>query len=168
MAAGRPSGNHEGLSQWSRIMLIKTTRFGDIELDEAKIMEFKEGLLGFPQHRRFAMIQTSPDPAFFWLQAVEDPDLAFVVCDPLVFVPDYQVPIRKDDVEALGLRDLEDCQVLAIVNKVNGDLTANLLGPLVVGTQSMRAKQLVLSDKRYSTRHRLLSGEQIQTMAKTA
>lgn len=149
-------------------MLINTTRFGDIELDEAKIITFKEGLLGFPQHRRYALVQTAPDPAFYWLQAVDDPALAFVVCDPRLFVPDYEVPIRKDDVDALGLVDLNDCQVLVIVNKVNGDLTANLLGPLVIGGQAMTAKQLVLSDKRYGTRHRLLGGAEIQALAKTA
>ena len=149
-------------------MLIQTTRFGPIDVDDGKIMTFQDGLLGFPKHRRFALIQTSPDPAFFWMQAVEDPDLAFVVCDPLLFVPDYQVPIRKDDVAALRLHDLNDCQVLVIVNKVNGDLTANLLGPLVIGAHSLLGKQLVLSDKRYGTRHRLMSGAAVQALAKTA
>lgn len=149
-------------------MLIETTRFGTIEVDDRRIMTFRDGLLGFPDHRRFALIQTSPDPVFFWMQAVDEPSLAFVVCDPLTFVPDYQVPIRKDDVEGLELQDLRDCQVLVIVNKVDGDLTGNLLGPLVVGTHSLRAKQLVLSDKRYGTRHRLVAAEPARTVAKTA
>lgn len=149
-------------------MLIDTTRFGPFEVDDTRIMTFRDGLLGFPQHRRFALIQTSPDPVFFWLQAVDDPGLAFVVCDPLTFVPDYEVPIRPDDVAALGLRDLTDAQVLVIVNKVGSDLTANLLGPLVIGAHSLWAKQLVLSDKRYGTRHRLLRADAGQVLAKTA
>jgi flagellar assembly factor FliW len=149
-------------------MLIETTRFGPIEVEDEKIMTFKDGLLGFPECRRFALIQTSPDPAFFWLQAVDNPGLAFVVCDPLTFVPDYQVPIRQDDVEALELHALNDCQVLVIVNKVDGELTANLLGPLVVGTHSLRAKQLVLSDKRFDTRHRLLARQAGNSVVKTA
>lgn len=137
-------------------MLIETTRFGPIEVDEGKLMTFAEGLLGFPQHKRFALLQTGPDPVFFWMQSVDDPHLAFVVCDPVPFVPDYQVPIRKDDLAALGIADPTDTQVLVIVNKVGADLTANLLGPLVIGTQVLNARQLVLSDKRYGTRHRLL------------
>lgn len=149
-------------------MLIETTRFGPIEIEDDRVMTFPEGLLGFPGHRRFALVQTSPDPVFFWMQSVDDPELAFVVCDPLVFVPDYQVPIRKDDVAALGLHDLSDCQVLVIVNKVGGDLTGNLLGPVVVGAHSLQAKQLVLSDKRYSTRHRLIAAEAVRAVAKTA
>jgi flagellar assembly factor FliW len=131
-------------------------------------MAFQEGLLGFPEQRRFALIQTAEDPVFFWMQSVDAPELAFVVCDPLNFVADYQVPIRRDDLQSLELRDLGDCQVLVIINKVNGDLTANLLGPIVVGAHSLRAKQMVLSDKRYSTRHRLMSADVTQAVAQTA
>jgi flagellar assembly factor FliW len=149
-------------------MLIDTTRFGPFEVDDTRIMTFRDGLLGFPQHRRFALIQTSPDPVFFWLQAVDDPGLAFLVCDPLTFVPDYEVPIRPDDVAALGLRDLTDAQVLVIINKVGSDLTANLLGPLVVGATSLLARQMVLSDRKYSTRHRLMPVESAQAVSKTA
>ncbi len=150
-------------------MLIETSRFGPIDVDEARIMQIPDGPLGFPEHKRFALIQTAADPVFFWLQSVDDPNLAFVVCDPLDFVPDYQVPIRKDDVDNLGLHDLADCQVLVIVNKVDGELTGNLLGPIVVGAHSLRAKQLVLSDKRYGTRHRLVSKEDTaRAVAKTA
>ncbi len=60
-------------------MLIQTRRFGPLEVDDGRILSFKDGLLGFPQHRRFALIQTSPDPVFFWMQSVDDPTLAFVV-----------------------------------------------------------------------------------------
>jgi len=150
-------------------MLINTTRFGPLEVDGDRIITFKDGPLGFPNHQRFALIQTSPDPVFFWLQSADDPTLAFVVCDPLAFVPDYQVPIRRDDVEALQLADLTDCQVLVIVNKVGDQLTANLLGPLVIGAHSLLGKQLVLSDKRYSTRHVLMPMPRAATaMSKTA
>lgn len=149
-------------------MLIETTRFGSIEVDDSKIMTFRDGVLGFPKHRRFALVQTSSDPVFFWMQSADDPNLAFVVCDPRTFVPDYQVTARNDDVQALGLRDLQDCQVLVIVNKVNGDLTANLLGPILVGAHSLRAKQMVLSDKRYGTRHYLARADAGEVVAKTA
>jgi flagellar assembly factor FliW len=149
-------------------MLIQTTRFGMVDIDESRIITFVDGLLGFPDRRRFALIQTASDPVFFWLQSVDEPGLAFVVCDPLAFVADYQVPIRADDVRTLELRDLTDCQVLIIVNKVDGCLTGNLLGPVVVGAGSLKAKQLVLSDRRYGTRHRLTDVPERVPAAKTA
>jgi flagellar assembly factor FliW len=143
-------------------------RFGPIDVDDGKLMTVPDGLLGFHAQRRFALLQTAPDPALFWLQAVDDPQLAFVVCDPLLFVPDYQVPVRRDDLELLDLQDPADCQVLVIVNKVNGELTGNLLGPLVINTRTRQGRQLVLSDKRYGTRHRLLPAASPQVLAKTA
>jgi flagellar assembly factor FliW len=149
-------------------MLIDTHRFGTIEVDSDRIITFKNGLLGFPHARRFALIQTSQDPVFFWLQSVDDPLLAFVVCDPLAFVPDYQVPVRQDDLEAVELEELSDGQVLVIVNKVDDYLTANLLGPLLVGAKSLLGKQLVLSDQRYQTRHPLLPVEPARAVAKIA
>jgi flagellar assembly factor FliW len=149
-------------------MLIETTRFGNVEIDGSRVITFKEGPLGFPQHRRFALIQTTKDQVFFWLQSVEDPALAFLVCDPLVYVPEYQAQIRGDDVKALRLRDLTDCRVLVIVNKNDGYLTANLLGPLVIGAHSLLAKQLVLSDKRYGTRHPLVRVDPPAAVSKTA
>jgi flagellar assembly factor FliW len=76
--------------------------------------------------------------------------------------------VRQDDVQALEMRDLTDCQVLVIVNKVGDQLTANLLGPLVIGAHSRLGRQLVLSDKRYGTRHPLLRLPAAQAVAKTA
>lgn len=137
-------------------MLIQTTRFGRIEVDGERLITFKEGILGFPAQKQYALIQTATDPVFFWLQSVDEPALAFVVCDPLAFVPDYQVPIRADDVATLDLADLGDSQVLVIVNRADGYLTANLMGPLVIGASSRLGKQLVLSDKQFSARRRLM------------
>jgi flagellar assembly factor FliW len=149
-------------------MLIQTTRFGPIEIDGERVITLREGLLGFPDHRRFALIQTGPEPVFFWLQSVDDPALAFVVCDPQAFVPDYQAGIRADDLSSLGMNDVGRAQVLVIVNKVDGCLTANLLGPLVFGADSLLGKQLVLSEKRYSTRHVLMRLDAVQALSKSA
>ena len=149
-------------------MLIDTTRFGTIEVDDDKLITFEQGLLGFPQHQRFALIQTSTDPVFFWLQSVEAANLAFVVCDPRAFAPDYQVQVRKDEVVNLELSGADDVQVLIIVNKTDDNLTGNMLGPLVVGVSSRKARQFVLADRRWSTRQVLMMAPASIPMAKTA
>ncbi len=149
-------------------MQIQTTRFGMVEIDETRILHFPDGLLGFEPYKRYALIQTSDDPVFFWLQSVDEPSLAFVVCDPRAFVPDYQVPVRQADLDALGIGDLDEAQVLVIVNKVGESLTGNLLGPLVIGARSLRGRQLVLSDRRYSTRHPLWRLEPKTAVSKSA
>lgn len=149
-------------------MLIQTTRFGTIEIDESRIITFRDGILGFPGHTRYALIQTGTDPVFFWLQSTEDPALAFVVCDPAAFVPDYQAPTRDEDRAALQIADDGDSQTLVIVNKTEDVLTGNLLGPLVIGARSLLGRQLVGSDRRWSTRHELVQVGEKAELARTA
>ena len=137
-------------------MIIATSRFGPLEVDQDRLLNFKKGILGFPRSKQYALIQTADSSCFYWLQAVDRPELAFVVCDPVLFVPDYRVPIKVEELAEIGLKSPEGNQVFVIVNKIDDLLTGNLQGPLVVNVESRQAKQLVLSDKRYSTRHPLM------------
>lgn len=137
-------------------MKIETSRFGNMEVDENRLLSFDEGILGFPTQKDYALVQTGHGSGFYWLQSVCTPDLAFVVCDPRLFVTEYQVPVKLDELVTIELRDAESAQVFVIVNKVGDLLTGNFQGPLVVNVKNRHAKQLVLSDKRYSTRHPLM------------
>ncbi|MCG3136651.1 MAG: Flagellar assembly factor FliW [Phycisphaerae bacterium] len=137
-------------------MLIETSRFGPVEVDDSRFIRFEQGILGFPSEKRYALIQTAEGSGFYWLQAVERADLAFVVCDPRLFVADYRAPIKSEELEQIGLSQPDGAQVFIVVNKVEDLLTGNLQGPLVVNVETRAAKQLVLSDKRYSTRHPLM------------
>ncbi len=151
-------------------MIIETSRFGGIEVDDQRFLNFPRGLLGFPNDREYALIQTGENSAFYWMQAVHRPELAFVVCDPRLFVTDYRVTIKSEDLTQIGLADTGGSQVFVIVNKVDDMLTGNLQGPLVLNIATRIGKQLILSDKRFSTRHPLmrLGGEQQQVISKTA
>lgn len=137
-------------------MDVRTTRFGVIEIAEDRVITFPKGLLGFPDRKRFCLLEPGEDACFFWLQSLDDPDLAFVVTDPSLFVPDYSVPIRPEQMAELGLSRLEDSQVFVIVNKVDQTLTGNLQGPLVINTLTRAGEQLVLAEKRWTTRHALM------------
>ena len=149
-------------------MEIKTSRFGTLAVDGERLITFEQGILGFPHQQEYALIQTGEDSGFYWLQAVDRPELAFVVCDPRLFVPDYNAPVKAEELEKLGLDDPSAAQVFVIVNKVDEVLTGNLQGPLVVSMETRAATQLVLSDKRYSTRHPLMRlSESEVTMSKT-
>ena len=132
----------EALSQDSQRTLDKL-----IEVDESRILKFPKGILGFPDNSDYALLQTNEEGNFFWLQSVDQPDVAFVVCDPLLFVPDYQVQVRPEDCEILGLASMNDAQVLIVVNKVERTLTGNLQGPLVINALNRLGRQLVLSEK---------------------
>lgn len=148
-------------------MIIETSRFGQLEVDEKRFIVFQEGILGFPRQTEYALVQTGEGSGFYWLQAVKTADLAFVVCDPRLFVPDYQVPVKVEDLANINLSDANEAQVFVIVNKVGDLLTGNFQGPLVVNVENRLARQLVLSDKRYSTRHPLMRVPKQAAMSKT-
>jgi len=143
-------------SKWSSIMEIVSSRFGVLSVDDQRIITFTKGLLGFPGKSRFALIQTNEENYFFWLQSVEDPNLAFVVTDPSTFFKDYEVPLREETQLELELTDPEAAQVLVICNKVGDWLTGNLLGPIVVNVALQLATQVVLTEKKWTTRQPLL------------
>jgi len=137
-------------------MEVRTTRFGVIEIAEDRVITIPKGLLGFPDKTRYCLLEPGEDACFFWLQSLDDPALAFVITDPTLFVSDYSVPIRSEQMEELGLDRLEDAQVFVIVNKVGEELTGNLQGPLIINTLSRVGEQAVLADKRWTTRHPLV------------
>ena len=152
-------------------MKVKTTRFGEIEVDQERVMRFPKGLLGFPDEQEFVLLQTNDEGNFFWLQSTARSELAFVVSDPLLFMPDYQVPIKEEDFEQIELKQMADAQLLIIVNKIDRTLTGNLQGPLVINATNRLGRQLVLSEKKYSTRHPLVNldrSTEDQKVCKTA
>ena len=149
-------------------MLIDTTRFGQLEVDRQRLITFQDGILGFPKQHEYALVQTGEGSGFYWLQSESTADLAFVVCDPRLFVADYQVPVKLEELRAIGLAEPASAQVFIIVNKVGDLLTGNFQGPLVVNVVNRLARQLVLSDRRYSTRHPLMRVGKPAVMGKIA
>jgi flagellar assembly factor FliW len=138
-------------------MQVRTTRFGIVDIEDSRVITFAKGLLGFSAYTRYCLLQPNDDAAFFWLQSVEEPSLAFVITDPGLFFPDYSAPIRPEQMEELALDSLDEAQVFVIVNKVSETLTANLQGPLVVNSARMNGEQLVLADRRWTTRHHVMT-----------
>jgi flagellar assembly factor FliW len=149
-------------------MEIETTRFGRLSVDDERVINVPRGLLGFPDYTRYALIQTGEENYFFWLQAVDEPSLAFVVTDPSIFFKDYQVPIREETQDELALGDMNATQVFVICNRVDDWLTGNLLGPIVVNAQNRLASQVVLTEKKWTTRQPLLKLQADVPLAKSA
>jgi flagellar assembly factor FliW len=147
--------------QWSPLrrvndMNVNTTRFGMVDIDESRVITFPTGLLGFSTFRRFALLQPDDEGIFFWLQSLDAPDLAFVVTDPSLWVEDYEATIRREQMDELQLDSIDGAQVFVIVNKYDNALTANLQGPLVINLKNHTAMQLVLAEKRWTTRHEIV------------
>jgi flagellar assembly factor FliW len=140
-------------------MPVKCTsiRFGSFEVPDERIVRFPSGLLGFPDHQRYVILDHDTEVPFKWLQSIEEPDLAFVFMDPAIFHPDYHIDIPAD-----ALTEIKDEQsdaltvvvILTIPSDDPGRITANLRGPLLISHKTKLGKQLVLSEE-FPTRHPL-------------
>jgi len=136
---------------------IETSRFGTLDLVEDKVIHVPSGLFGFPDSKRYTLLEHRKGSPFVWFQSVDNGSLAFVLIDPLLVKPDYEVRISPEDINELQLADAPDgIQTLVIVNITSGEkmeLTVNLLGPIVINTKKKFGKQIILSDSDYSLRH---------------
>lgn len=120
---------------------------------------FADGIPGFPEHRRFQLVDFVGDSAFQLLQSVDDESMAMIVCSPWTFFPEYAPEIPDVDEEVLELTSSEDAIVFCPVSVEAPDRAfANLLGPFVVNAKTRQGRQVVLMDSSYEVRTELPIG----------
>lgn len=129
-------------------MKINTSRFGEMEATESALLVMKGAILGFERRSRYILLTHDPDTPLWWLQSVDDPDLAFVVVNPRVVKPDYNPAIDDEDLAFLDIKDRADSILLAIVTVRSNPfrLTANLRAPILINATQRTANQVILSD----------------------
>ena len=139
---------------------VPSQALGAIEVARDSIITVCEPLAGFPDCSSYTLVEhTRRDGAtggtVFWLQAVERPFHAFVVTDPWGVFPQYSPEISDADATDLGLAGVGEARVFAIltVPRASGGITVNLRAPIVVNMAASRAKQVVLLNDEYHTRH---------------
>jgi flagellar assembly factor FliW len=139
-------------------MKIATSRFGEIDVDAESVVDMPDGMLGFSEFKRFVLIQHNQGSPFLWYQAVAEPNLAFVIVDPFMFFPDYEVILSREDLDVLDAEDFGKLAVFAVVVIPENpeDMTANLRGPIVINVGNKTARQVVLNDERYSPHQPIL------------
>jgi len=141
-------------------MIIETTRFGGLEAAEEELITFPRGLVGLPELTGFFMFDGPAGTPFKWLQSTDRAELAYVVCDPVLFVPDYRVRASVEELAPVEITAVDDA-VVAVVLSVPDDwrlMTANLAGPLVFNVPKRLGMQLVVSDPAFSVKHCVFGG----------
>ena len=128
-----------------------------MDIDEAKIVTFTEPILGFPDSKKFVLLDNTSS-LFKWLQSTEKKELAFVMIDPLQIMENYEVSVSSEFIKDLNLSNIDKAVVLCIVNIANecASVTANLVGPVILNPEKMLAKQVVLLNSPYGLKHSIL------------
>ena len=109
-------------------------------------------MAGFPAHREFVLVRLNDDGLLYALTSIEDPELRFLVAPPEPFFPDYAPEIENEVFAALNAKDPDRLLLLAVITAGQSETTANLMAPIVVDRDSMRAMQVVLSGSGYPVR----------------
>ena len=126
------------------------TRFGEVEYEESNLLNFPAGMIGFPNLHKFVVMPNKKEGPLFWIQSVEDPEIAFVLTDPTNFFLDYAVVPEATERDLLSIGENDPCFVLSVVT-VPQDLkiTINLSAPILYAPSTNRALQIILENTDY-------------------
>ena len=135
-------------------MIVKTKIFGEIEVDESKFLTFEDGILGFPDLKKFMLIhdeESGGTNLISWMQSIDEPGFAMPVLDPLKVCPDYNPEVEDELLKSLGEIDGDDILVLTTVTVPPEieKMTSNLKAPFIINAQNLKACQVILEDDNY-------------------
>ena len=125
------------------------------EVTDAELWDFPEGLIGLPDHRRFALVALPEAPPFQLLASLDDPGFGLVVVDPTVLVPKYTLSISARQLSPLVERDPDRLVVVVpvVLPGRSTPLSLNLKGPILLSPSERRGLQRVSPDDSHSVRH---------------
>src|SRR5574344_46108 len=138
-------------------MNITTNLFGEVEVDESKIIYFTQGIVGFPDLKQFMLIHDSEDEEkkISWLQSIDETCFDLPVIDPLVIDSNYNPEIEDELLRPLLISDEDQLLVLATIT-VPSDITkmtSNLKAPIIINAATLKAAQLIVEDEKYIVKY---------------
>ncbi|MFF2443264.1 flagellar assembly protein FliW [Priestia megaterium] len=138
-------------------MKISTSYHGDIEIDNQQTLTFNQGIPGFLEETEFVVLPLPEAEAFQVLQSIQTKEVAFIITDPFQFFLDYDFQLEPQEIEKLQLQQVEDAAVYVLLTMSNSveKITANLQAPVIINTKKQLAKQVILMNTAYETKHRL-------------
>lgn len=129
------------------------SRFGEIEYDPDNTLEFPEGLVGFENLRHFVVMPNEKEGPLFWIQSVEDPQVAFILTDPTNFYYDYKVVPDGRERQKLGIDDDGECHTVSVVTvSSERKVKLNLAAPILFAPSTDKALQVILEGTQFSPR----------------
>lgn len=141
-------------------MKALTKYHGEVEIKPEEIIHFEKGIPGFGDERDFVMLPLSDEKTFIALQSLKNQHLCFVVANPFDFFKDYDFEMEDSTVQELGLKNEKAVVVYSILTVQDPfeKTTANLQGPIIINSSNQKAKQVILNDSNFHTKHPIFHG----------
>ncbi|RWZ55032.1 flagellar assembly protein FliW [Halobacillus fulvus] len=143
-------------------MNLETKYFGSVEVKDVELLHFEQGLPGFKDLKKFALLPLPEAPVYHVLQSADEKEIAFIVANPYLFFKDYEFTIDDQSKGELALEKAEDVELYSILTLKNPfeESTVNLQAPVVINKKNRQAKQLILNRTEYHTKHSIKAREE--------
>ena len=140
---------------------IPSIVFGEIEIDEAKIYRFEQGIPGIRNVKNYAILDMQDSPEFKWLQACDPPYLTMMMVDPIIIDENYAVNLDENQMKDLMLADTNHAFYMAfvVIPEKPQDMTANLLAPVVFNFNKMLGMQVMINGTPEMLKVRVFKGK---------
>ncbi|MHB8073692.1 flagellar assembly protein FliW [Desulfosporosinus fructosivorans] len=138
-------------------MKIKSTRFGELEVEAEQLYNFPQGIPGFPDMKTFVFIPLAEESPFAYLQSTTEANLTFLLANPFAVFTDYEFVLEDEVAQELDLSQGNPPQVflIATVKGKLADMTVNMMAPIVMNGLKHTGRQVILDKPEYSIRHKL-------------
>ncbi len=126
------------------------TRFGEVEYNPDSLLHFPAGMIGFPTLHDFIVMPNKKEGPLFWIQSVDEPEIAFVLTDPSNFFLNYRIIPDDNERSTLRIGPDDDCYILTVVTvPPDQKITINLAAPILFSPKTNRAMQVILENTDY-------------------
>lgn len=139
-------------------MIVNTRHFGEVELDEDKIIYFENGIFGFEEYQKYILLYDDTDgvrPDVSWLQSIDEASLSIPVISPFIAKPDYNPEVEDELLKSLG--ELNDDNTIVFVSiTVPSEvekITANLKAPFIINSMERKGVQLILDNSEFEVKY---------------
>jgi len=138
-------------------IVIESPVLGSVNVEGDDLYIFAQGIPGFEDSRRFAVLRPDPESPFAYLQSADRPELVLLVANPFFFFPEYDFELPDAAVAELELASPEEAAVWVVITvpEKPEQATANLLAPIVLNARTRRGRQTILTNQGYTTKHPL-------------
>lgn len=138
-------------------MEVKTKPYGTLEVDDRQHIEFPYGILGFENLHKYVLLDAE-QPPFYWLQSAEVQEIAFILINPFLFRPDYEIDVPDEDLIEIGITNPKQALVFSIVTIPENQtkMTANLQGPVIINKDTRQGRQSISTNAKWQVKHPIL------------
>jgi flagellar assembly factor FliW len=131
---------------------IDTARFGTVEVPADKVITFPGGIPGFESLKSYVLLDHDAEGLFKWMQSVDDPDIAFLLTVPDLFIESFALPKKGVQIANIGLKENDEPVLMVMVCVPDGEadfITLNLKGPIVFNYNNMNAMQCIVDNDEF-------------------